>query len=386
MTEIILAILLAAALITLVAVLTSQRSRLSAEAAKIAELSSRLERQAEEMRRQSVIEFKALSEDVLADRERSLRDESRRQMSEMLDPLRRNLDDFRKAVSDFYLKDADGRSALNQQIESLITANREIGQEARKLSNALSSDTRVQGKWGETVLETLLTRAGFERDRTFYTQKSTFDSALISDESGRTQRPDVIVILPESHCLVIDSKVSISAFLESYEATDRQSEQLALKKHAASVKSHVDELARHQYHKNIKGAMEHTLMFIPNDSAYIAAVNADPTLWDYAYDRNVVIVSSTHLFSVMQIISQLWREENQNRNAIEIAKLGGLLYDKFANFCADFKAVATSIDNARKAYDKCISHLEHPSVGLMARAEKLRKLGAKTTKTLNTNV
>ena len=127
-------------------------------------------------------------------------------------------------------------------------------------------------------------------------------------------------------------------------------------------------------------------MFIPNDSAYIAAVNADPTLWDYAYDRNVVIVSSTHLFSVMQIISQLWREENQNRNAIEIAKLGGLLYDKFANFCADFKAVATSIDNARKAYDKCISHLEHPSVGLMARAEKLRKLGAKTTKTLNTNV
>ncbi len=345
-------------------------------------LTQRLEDQARMLQQQSAVEFKSLSEDILRKRQAELVDENTQRLGEMLTPLQNNLSEFRKAVGDFYTTDQQQRAVLNQQIEALKTDNRTIAEEARRLSNSLSANSQVQGRWGETVLETLLTRAGMVKGETFLTQSSAELRDNEMAEISPALRPDVILRLPDEHTVVIDSKVSLTAFLEYFRATDSAHEDLAMRRHVDSVKKHVNELAEKQYHKQIKGAMEHTIMFIPNDSAYIAAVTHDPNLWDYAYRHNVVIVSSTHLLSTLQMITQLWRVEKQNKNADEIAKLGGLIYDKTSAFLKDFETVRTSMEKTLKACETVAAHIEHPSVGLKARAQKLKALGSKTTKNL----
>lgn len=313
----------------------------------------------------------------------SLRQENARSIAGIIDPLQRDISDFKKTVGDYYLNESNQRHVVAKQVENLILANHKVSEETRRLADALHGNNSVQGDWGETMLETLLTRVGMIKDVNYIPQATHDDKGnVIRDENGTLQRPDMLLLLPDDHKIVIDSKVSLRSYLDYFNAYDAIEQQAAIKKHTESVRRHIDELARKQYHKNIKGAMEHTLMFIPNDAAYIAAVTHDPNLTDYAWQRKVVIVSATHLMSVLQMISQLWRVEKQNRNAEEIAKTGGLIFDKIANFLADFKAVATNIDNARTAYEKCVAHIDHPSVGIKARAQRLQQLGSKTTKSI----
>lgn len=350
---------------------------------RIDQLTRRLEDGIKEQRRDSALEFKTIAEDILSDKSGRLTSENERQINQLISPLRSEIESFKTRVSEFYVNGESARASIKTQIERLMEANRAVGEEARRLTNALTSNIRVQGKWGETVLETLLTRAGMVKGINFFTQDSKADGAMINDYDASGLRPDVLVVLPDGHKVVIDAKVSLTAFMQFYNSDNKDTENAALKRHMDSVKKHVDELARKQYHKNIKGALEHTLMFIPNDSAYIAALSDGGTLGEYAYSRNIVIVSSTHIFSVIQLIHQLWRVEKQNQNAEEIARLGGLIFDKLINFFDDFKSINNAIGNVAKAYDKCIAHIDHPTVGLKARASKLRDLGSKTTKKLD---
>lgn len=346
---------------------------------QIRELNRRLEEQAVILKRQSAVEFRSLAEDILAAKQNSLREDNQRSLEAVITPLKENITEFRKAVSDFYIKDADSRQSLKAQIEALMLSNRDIGREARNLTQALQSNSKVQGEWGETVLESLLSRIGMIRDVNYIVQSST-DIANLSDNNDKRIRPDVIVLLPDDNKLIIDSKVSMKSYLEFYNSEDSKAEKTALRHHCESVKKHIDELASKQYHKYIPGALEHTLMFIPNDPAFIAAVTHDPSLWDYAYSRNIVMISSTHLYSVLQIVTQLWRIEKQNRNAEEIGRLGGLIFDKASMFIDEFRNFETAISDLGKSYAKCSQHIEHPSVGLKARALRLKDLGVKASR------
>lgn len=376
----------------LIYVVIGQRSRIAIDNARrqyqdeLEILERRINEQAQEMARelvgQSRLEFQALADEILTAREERLNQENTKQINTLLSPLHANIENFRKAVDNYYIAENRDKGIISTQLQDLIHSNHEIADEARRLSSALSGNTRVQGKWGETILENMLVKAGMIKGINYLTQVNKDANGVIRDDDDRSQKPDMIILLPESKKIIIDAKVSLTYYLQYVDADNKESEEVFLKRHIDSVRKHVDELARKQYHRNIEGAVEHTLMFIPNDMAYISAVNHAPDLWDYAYNRNIVIVSGTHLLSVLQVIKQLCRIENQNRNAEEIARLGGLIFDKLITFMNDFTDIRRHIEATSKAYERCVSHIEHGSVGLKARASRLRDLGSKTTKNI----
>ena len=371
--------------------LTSARSRREAEAEesrrRMEELERRLTEEVRDLRRQTAGEFRDIASAQLDAASRRLRADSSRELDSILAPLKQQIAEFRKAVSDSYVADNATRKSLSDQIERLVKLNMTIGDEARNLATALKGNSKVQGDWGEMVLETLLENAGLQRGVNFHTQVGSDASGmpLVDSETGRRQRPDVVITLPDRHCMVVDSKVSLTAWLDlmkAEETGDSQGRGAALKRHLDSVRRHIDELAAKNYQNTVRDAAEHVLMFIPNEGAYLAAVQGDGTLWKYAYDRKVVIVSPTHIFSVMQIVSQLWRQENQNRNAERIADLGGLLHDKFVAFIADFEKIDRQLQAVHATYDKCHRSLTSGGTSLVSRARRLRDLGARTSRQL----
>lgn len=371
--------------------LSSARSRREAEAKesriRMEELERRLTEEVRELRRQTAGEFRDIASAHLDAASRRLRADSSRELDGILAPLRQQIAEFRKAVNDSYVADNATRKSLSDQIERLVRLNMTIGDEARNLATALKGNSKVQGDWGEMVLETLLENAGLQRGVNFHTQVGSDASGmpLVDSETGRRQRPDVVITLPDRHCMVVDSKVSLTAWLDlmkAEEAADSQGRGAALKRHLDSVRRHIDELAAKNYQNTVRDAAEHVLMFIPNEGAYLAAVQGDGTLWKYAYDRKVVIVSPTHIFSVMQIVSQLWRQENQNKNAERIADLGGLLHDKFVAFIADFEKIDRQLQAVHSTYDKCHRSLTSGGTSLVSRARRLRDLGARTSRQL----
>ena len=345
-------------------------------------LRQRLDRQAEELQQRSAMQFSNLANEVLDRQTDKLSRINRHDIDNILSPLRENISDFRKAVMDSYVNENAAREALSAKIESLSKANVEVSRETRRLTNALRGNNAAQGKWGEIVLEQILENGGLIKGTHYSTQTSVINGVALRDEDGKSQRPDVILYLPGNHLVVIDSKTSLTSYLKAVEAENNDVYEAEMKNHALSARKHVDELATKQYHKNIPGALEHTIMFMPNDAAYLAALRADASLSDYAAKRNIVIVSPTHLLSVIQIITQIWRVENQNQNAEKIAEQGGKLYDKIAAFMTDFMLIDKSIQNSAKAYDKCYRHLTGGYNSILTRTEKLKNMGAKTTRQL----
>ncbi len=349
---------------------------------QIARLEERLEHQRLELQRTSALEFENLAHQALERQAEKLSEENDDRISALLSPLRQNLGEFRKAVDDSYMKENSSREALSRQIDALIKANSEIGSEARRLSDALRGNTRLQGQWGETVLERLLDVAGFEKNIHYLVQAASIDGITLKDDEGAPLRPDLIFLLPGNVRIVIDAKTSMTAYLNYCEASTEKEEETALRSHLDSVKNHIDKLGRSKYHKSIKGAVEHTLMFIPNDGAFLAALRADSTLPEYAMKRRVVIVSPAHLLSVMNLISQIIRVDKQNRNAEEIARLGGLVHDKIASLLSDLETVGNRLDSARAAVDKCRQNMTDGPTSISSRAQKLKDLGAKSNRSL----
>lgn len=331
----------------------------------------------------SRLQFENLSNKTLTAQLNELRESSQREIGSILSPLRERLSEFTKVVSENHVSDTASRRSLSEQIDRLIRLNNTIGEETRSLTSALKGDSKVQGDWGEMILETLLESAGLQRDVTFFVQPTRNESGItLKDEDGNRQRPDVLIKLPDEHSIIIDSKVSLTAYIRLSETEDSEMEKQAIRDHLRSVRKHVDELGSKQYQKHWKNAVDHTLMFIPNEGAYFTAIRHDPDLWRYAYDKKVVIVSPTHVFSVMQIISQLWRQENQNRNAEKIADLGGKLYDRFVRFNESLMKVRSKINETAKAFDDVYNQFGESSQSLTRTAERLRDLGSKTAKKL----
>lgn len=345
------------------------------------------ETEMEEMRRQTRLEFEALSAKVLANQKNQLQAENAERLGNILTPLKIQIEEFSKAVNDSYVKENASRQSLSDQIERLAMLNQTISAEARNLSEALRGNSKVQGDWGETILETLLEQAGLKRDIN-YTLQLTQDEggSALRDDEGNLRRPDVVVHLPADRKIIIDSKVSLKSYLEFTEAADDKQREAAALRVAYSMRRHVDELALKKYQKIVKNSAEHVLMFVPNEGAYFAAIGADPSLWHYAFERRVVIVSPTHLFSVMQLVEQIWRGEKQNRNAAEIARLGGLIYDKVATFSHDFESIQKGLQSTEAAWEKCLRHLTSGNTSIIARTRRMRELGAKATKHLAAGV
>lgn len=357
--------------------LTRQHAR------QIEMLTAKYEQQNEALRQEMILQFNVLASDVLKRNSESLKEANSEQIDALLRPLKENIESFKKTISEGYVKESSSRKLLEVQIERLVKLNETIGEEARNLTSALKGNSKVQGDWGEMILETLLENAGLERGINFETQL-TRDSGgnVLKNDEGKLLRPDVLIKLPDNHSIIVDSKVSLTAFVDYCNAEDENVRIVAGKKHLQSVYAHIDELYAKMYQNNLKGAADYVMMFIPNESAYIAAVQLDINLWKYAYERGVIIVSPTHLFSVMSIVSQLWRQDKQNRNAMLIAERGGKLYDKLVLFMDSFEKVGKSIDDAMTSYNKSFNQLRTGKGNVLRQAEDMKALGAKASKSL----
>ena len=321
--------------------------------------------------------FRAIANEALLANSRALDAAGRRSISEALQPMAERMREMEKTFRDTYSAEARERLPLADRVRELVELNRVVGAETRRLTDALKGNTRVQGDWGEIILENILERSGLQQGREYEVQQ-TFTSP-----DGRRLRPDVIVNYPDGRCVVIDSKVSVAAYLSMVEADDAEARNAAAKAHLASVRAHINELKTKNYQDLTAGRhCDFVMMFIPHEGAYMAAMQLDSALWQYAFDSRVLIVSPTHLMAVIKLVEQLWRNDRQSRNAIDIATEAGRMLDKLSGFLADMEKIDSSLNAARRAWDGAYNKLATGTGNLLGRAERLRAMGAKATRDL----
>lgn len=338
-----------------------------------------------EMIEQSETRFRLLAGELLSTQTREMNRNNDEKIGQLLRPLKDDIERFRHEVTDFYSKESAERFSLQERIKELIANNDTLGREARELSQALRGNTKVQGDWGEIVLERILENSGLRKGEEFIVQTQLNEKGEhLRDGSGRGLRPDVVVRYPGGKVMIIDSKVSLTAFVEyvNCEESDRR-EQLG-KLHLASITKHVNELAEKNYQDYVgEDKLDFVMMFIPNEAAYNVAMTLNNSLWQKAYDKRVLIVSPTQLVASLKIVSQLWRHDRQTKNAIDIAEKSGAMYDKFVGFISDMERIEKSLNTARSAYSDAMNKLRDGRGSLITRAENLRELGIKTSKRLN---
>jgi DNA recombination protein RmuC len=352
---------------------TETRTRLTEQHQATQERITLLERVREEFSDR----FKALASDLLEEKSRKFDEHNAASLGTLLNPLREQLGDFRKTVADVYDKESRERVLLKHEIESLKQVNQRISEDALNLTRALKGQSHTQGAWGELVLERLLEASGLQKGREYETQVS------LKDEEGGRPRPDVIVHLPEGRDLIIDAKVSLTAYERYCAATDDQERALQLSAHLASLRSHVRDLAERRY-SDLPGvnSLEFVLMFVPVEAAFIEAVHHDDALHSFALERQVVIVTTSTLLATLRTVASLWRFDDRNKNAFDIARRAGQLYDKFVGFVEDIEEARRRLDAARDALASAGAKLSTGKGNLVGQAEKLRELGAKAGKQL----
>lgn len=326
-------------------------------------------------------QFKALAGELLEEKSKKFTEQNQSQLGTLLTPLREQLDGFKKQVGEVYDKESRERQLLKAEIDALKNLNQRIDEDARNLTRALTRESKTQGAWGELVLERLLEASGLQKGRQYETQ------ATFQNEAGARARPDVIVRLPEGRDIVVDAKVSLTAYERYCAAIDDTERGAQLSAHLASLRSHVKELADKRY-SDLPGvnSLEFVLMFVPVEAAYIEAVHRDDGLQAFALEKQVVIVTTSTLLATLQTVASLWRNDDRNRNVVEIADRAGKLYDKFVGFVEDLNKARAQLNAANDALAAASGKLETGRGNLIGQVAKLRELGAKTSKALPEDV
>lgn len=339
------------------------------------------------VREETKAQFKSLAADIFSSQSEKFKEANETRLSEILNPLKEDIKDFKRRVDDTYMNSSKERTLLGEQMKRLMELNMSIGKEARDLTEALSGNTKVQGDWGEMVLETILVKSGLVEGENYFVQRTKNDDGTqIKNDDNSRLRPDVVVALPDKKCIVIDSKVSLTAYVNYINADNDDDRQRFGKAHLLSVRSHLKELETKRYQDFVgvgnDDRIDYVLMFIPNEHAYMAAMTLDNNLWMEAYEKRVVIISPAHVISTLRLIAQLWTRDKQTKNALKIAEEGGKLYDKFVGFVNDMQTVEQSLGKASEAYASAMSKLHTGRGCIVSKVENLKKLGAKTSKTL----
>jgi DNA recombination protein RmuC len=332
----------------------------------------------EKMRTTLQTQFEVIAAKLLDEKSAKFTDQNKAQIETILHPLRQQLTDFRSRIDVVYKTESDDRTSLKAQIEQLRSLNSRVTDEAHALTQALKGQAQVRGAWGELVLERLLEGSGLRRGEDYVSQES-----LVGSDGRSRVRPDIILRLPGQRQLVIDSKVSLVDYEQAVNASEPAAREVARKAHAAAVRKHVQELTDKSYED--AGQLfspEYVFMFIPIEPAFAMALETDPALYEWAFDRKVILVTSSGLLVALRTVATIWKQDRQTRNVQEIARRGGLLYDKFAGLYTDLEELGKNLGRARDSYDEVLGKLKTGRGNLLFQVEELKTLGAKAQKSL----
>jgi DNA recombination protein RmuC len=363
--------------------LTELRERVHQDTAKISQLKTELDNARtqekekidflSETTERMQIQFKTLAQGVLDEKSRVFDKHSEKALA----PLREKLEQFRRRVDEIYGEETRERAALKNEIKNLHDNAVKIGEDATNLTRALKGDKKIQGDWGELTLARLLEESGLREGESYRTQES------FRDEDGNLQRPDVIIDLPENRHLIVDSKVSLVDYMNAVATDNDNDRNIAIDRHVQAIRRHVEDLSKRHYQhiKDIR-TPDFVFMFMPQEAAFFAALNADPQLFSDAYNKKIIFCAPTTLLATLRTVERIWQLERQNKNAEDIARRGGALYDKLCGFVEDMEKLDKTLTGARNAYDAALGKLSKGQGNVIRQAEQLRDMGVRTKKQL----
>ena len=355
---------------------TSLEEQLRESMVEVATLRTRIEQneiEREKMEEQFKAQFRNLANDILGEQTRHFRETNKDELDKLLKPFRDNIIDFRERVERIYSSENEQRGALRNELENLMKLNARITTETVNLTNALKGNSKVQGDWGEMILETILDNSNLVRGIHYDTQLN------IKDAEGNNLRPDVVLYLPEGKQIVIDSKVSLTAYADYSAAEDAIERQRYLAAHISSVRQHVKELGRKEYQRLLQSP-DFVIMFVPNEPAFLTALQADTAIWSDAYDRKVIVSSPTNLFALLKLVDDLWKRNDQSKNTADIVTYGTKLYEQLVAFVTALEGVGQSLEKAQSQYDEAYKRLCTGNDNIIRSGERLKKLGLPTKK------
>ena len=338
-------------------------------------------KEVENLQKKFTNDFEVLANKILEEKSTKFTNQNRENIKNILEPLEKKIQTFEKKVSDSDEKRAGFQSALKTQLDSLKELNAQMSKDTINLTKALKGDSKMQGNWGELVLERVLEKSGLEKDREYFVQQS------FTTEEGKRVLPDVVIHLPDNKKMIVDSKVSLVAYERFTNEEDENIKVQHLKEHVNSLKRHIEQLSDKKYEDLYQiESPDFVLLFIPIEPAFAVALNSDNYLYNKAFEKNIVIVTPSTLLATLRTIDSMWNNEKQQRNAIEIARQAGALYDKFQGLLTDLVGIGKRIDDSKKEYSNAMNKLVDGRGNLITSVEKLKKMGAKAKKSMPENI
>lgn len=362
----------------------AKNSELSAQNENLQKSLNTQKEEITKMQEESKLQFENLANKILEEKTEKFTALNQNNLKNILEPFQEKITDLKNKVNEAYEKENKERFSLAEKVKELAELNQQISEDAKKLTRALKGESKTQGNWGEMILESILEKSGLVKGREYFLEHELRDEdnkALYSEFSGKKMRPDAVVKYPDERNVIIDSKVSLTAFTELVDETDQDIYMMKLNQHLSSIKNHIMQLSQKAYDDYGK-SLDFVMMFIPSEPAYIAAMQADQNLWNYAYERRVLLLNPSNLITSLKLIADLWKREYQNRNSLEIADRGARLYDKFVGFVDNLEKVGRNLDQAKNVYNEAYKQLHTGNDNLVLQTQKLKSLGIKNKKDL----
>lgn len=330
------------------------------------------------------LHFEKTANQILEEKSEKFTQLNQNQLKTILEPFQEKINELKNTVNETYDKEAKERFSLGEKVRELKDLNQQISEDARQLTRALKGESKTQGNWGEMILESILEKSGLTKNQEYFMEHELRDEnnkAIFSEFSGKKMRPDAVVKYPDNRNVIIDSKVSLKAFVEMTDETDPDIFAIKQNQHLQSVKNHIMQLSQKAY-DDFDKSLDFVMMFVPSEAAYMTALQTDPQLWNFAYDKRILLLSPTNLITSLKLVQDLWKREYQNRNAMEIAERGAKLYDKFVGFVENLERIGKNIDQAKNSYNDAFKQLSSGNDNLMIQTQKLKNLGIKNKKNL----